>query len=556
MSLWRSINLLAFKESGWVGIVALVASSACAQTPPDAGRIFQDTRPAPERSTASSLPTIKPILTPQASSHRVDEVRVQVTQFDFTGNSAISEEVLRAAVSDWSGKSLNFGELMQVVEAVEARYKEAGYFLAQAYLPPQKIRDGNIEIAISEGRLGETRLEGESRVSAGVVYGYLDRLPKDQALVLTTLERQVLLINDLAGSRATLDLQAGEQPDSTDVILVQQSENLLSGRFEINNHGLPSTGEKRFGVTLFASSPFNLGERVSFNALTSEGRGLTSYNLRAELPLGGDGWRLLAGASKAEYSLGGEFSQLDASGTVDSLRVGAIYPLVRSRTKSLRIQFEADQNALSDSMRAANSQLDKQSRGLTATLSADGMDEFAGGGTSRADLVLRAGQLDLGTSAASLDAASGGSGAAGQFKKATLALQRLQNLSRDVSLQVQLNWQIADKNLDSSEKFSLGGPASIPGYASGEASGDGGVHAKLGLRWQVAPELTLAVFTDYAQLRLAQEPAPVASVNDKQLRDRGLSADWQWGSHLMANAIAAWAENDTRRVWLNVGYQW
>jgi hemolysin activation/secretion protein len=543
-------------ESSWVGIVAFTAPLACAQTAPDAGRIFQDTRPAPERANASTLHTIKLLQTPQASSRSGDDVRVHVTQFDFTGNRAISEEVLRAAVGAWSGKSLNFGELMQVVEAVEALYKEAGYFLAQAYLPPQKIRDGNIEIAISEGRLGETRLEGESRVVSGVVYAYLDRLPKDQALELKTLERQVLLINDLAGGRTNLDLQAGERPDTTDVILVQQSESLISGRLEINNHGLPSTGEKRFGVTLFANSPFNLGERVSLNALTSEGGGLTSYNLRAELPLGGDGWRLLAGASRAEYSLGGEFSQLDASGTVDSLRVGAIYPLVRSRTKSLRIQFEADQNALSDTMRAANSQLDKQSRGITATVSADWMDEFAGGGTSRADLVLRAGQLDLGASAASLDAASGGPGSAGQFKKATLALQRLQTLGRASSLQVQLTWQIADKNLDSSEKFSLGGPTSIPGYAGGEASGDTGVHAKLGLRWQVAPNLMLAVFTDYAQLRLAQVPAPVATVNDKQLRDIGLSADWQWGSHLMGNAIAAWAENGSRRCWLNVGYQW
>lgn len=556
MSLWRSINLLAFKESGWIGIVAIVASSAYAQTPPDAGRIFQDTRPAPERSSASTLPVFNPVQTPQANSRNGEDVRVQVTQFDFTGNDALSSEMLGTTVAAWAGRSLNFGELIQVVEAVEARYKEAGYFLAQAYLPPQKIRDGNIEIAISEGRLGETRLEGESRVSADVVYVYLDRLPKDQALALKTLERQVLLINDLAGGRANLDLQAGERPDSTDVILVQQTENLFSGRFEINNHGLPSTGEKRFGATLFASSPFNLGERVSFNALTSEGRGLTSYNLRAELPLGGDGWRLFAGASRAEYSLGGEFSQLDASGTVNSLRVGAIYPFVRSRTKTLRIQFEADQNALSDSLRATNSQFDKQSRGITTTVSADSTDEFAGGGTSRADLVLRAGQLDLGASAASLDATSGALGSTGQFKKATLALQRLQTLSRDISLQFQLNWQITDKNLDSSEKFSLGGPASIPGYSSGEASGDGGVHTKLGLRWQVAPELAFAVFTDYAEVRLAQEPSPVATVNDKQLRDLGLSADWQWGSHFVANAVAAWAKNDTRRFWLNVGYLW
>src|SRR5665647_1144318 len=97
---------------------------------------------------------------------------------------------------------------MQAVDAVEARYKQAGYFLAQGYLPPQNIHDGAIEIAISEGRLGETRLEGESRVSPDVLYAYLDRLPKNEALVIPRLERQVLLINELAGVHASLDLQS------------------------------------------------------------------------------------------------------------------------------------------------------------------------------------------------------------------------------------------------------------------------------------------------------------------------------------------------------------
>ena len=540
------------------------AGTALGQVPPDAGRILQETRPA-ERAPEVTIPPIQaPAQAPPAQPPTGGDARVQVTQFDFAGNSALSTETLRSVLASWVGRSLNFGELIQAVEAVEARYKEAGYLLAQAYLPPQKIRDGAIEIAISEGRLGEARLEGESRVDPEVLYGYLDRLPRNEPLQLSVLERQVLLINELAGGQASIDLQAGDAPGTTDVVLAQRPEPLVTGRLEANNHGLPSTGEKRYGLALNANSPFNLGERVMFNALSSENRGLTSYNLRGELPVGGDGWRLIAAASRAEYSLGGAFASLQASGTADSVRIGAAYPLIRSRASNLKVQFEGDRSKLADKFQAAGTELDKQSHGLTATLSGDWLDEFMGGGASRADLVLRSGTISLGAAAAAADAPPAGPGAAGHFNKVTLAGSRQQTLTREVSLQMALTWQFSGKNLDSSEKLGVGGPATAPGYVSGEAVGNSGGYAKLGVRWQALPELALTAFADYARLRLAHDPLPTATKNEKRLSDTGVALDWLVAKGVVASGILAWAgkeapnpaDNDRPRFWFSVGYAW
>jgi hemolysin activation/secretion protein len=538
--------------------------SVLAQIQPDAGRVLQETRPQPERAPA----TVPPIQAPEQAKPVVPaasgDVKVQVTHFEFTGNGALSTEVLRAAVASWAGRALNFGELIQAVEAIEARYKAAGYFLAQAYLPPQKIKDGAIEIAITEGRMGEARLEGTSRISADVIFAYLDRLPKDKALVISVLERQILLINELAGGQANLDLQAGEKPGSTDVVLAQQPENLISGRIDANNHGAPSTGDKRLGITLNANSPFNRGERLSLNVLNSDTRGLVSYNLRGELPVGGNGLRLSASASRAEYSLGGAFASLKASGTADSLRFGVSYPILRSRTSNVKVQLEADQSKLADTFQAAGTQLDKKSTGLTATFSADGLDEILGGGANRADLVMRGGRLNLGASAAAQDAPPAGPGAAGRFSKISLTASRQQTLTRSTSLQVMLTGQVAGKNLDSSEKLSMGGSSSIPGYASGEASADSGVHAKLAVRWQTLPTLALTAFTDFARLRLARDPLPTVTKNEKRLTDAGISTDWLIGKGFSASAILAWAgketpsatDNDKPRLWFNAGFAW
>ena len=541
------------------------AISAAAQVPPDAGRLLQETRPFERAPPAPVVPPIEaPARTQPTAPATVDDARVKVTHFTFTGNEALSTQTLEVAVAAWAGRSLNFGELIQAVEAVEARYKEAGYFLAQTYLPPQKIRDGAIEIAITEGRLAETRLEGESRVSPDVLYRYLDRLPKEQALRLPALERQILLINELAGGQARLDLQAGEKPGSTDVVLTQQADELLSGRLEANNHGAPSTGERRLGLTLNANSLFKQGERISLVALTSENRGLISYNLRGELPVGGDGWRLNASSSRTQYSLGGAFANLKASGIADSIRIGAGYPILRSRVASLRVQLETDQSRLADKFQTAGIQLDKQSRGVTAALSGDAIDDWMGGGSSRADVALRTGYVNLGATAAANDAPPAGPGTAGRFSKINLTAQRQQTLSKTMSLQAQLTWQLANKNLDSSEKLGLGGPSTLPGYANGEAVGDSGTHIKLGLSWQALPELILTAFTDYAKVKLAHDALPGVIKNTKQLSDYGISGDWVLGKHFSARAIVAWAGNEAPnpndnakpRVWLNIAYAW
>ena len=554
-------------------LIALESISAFAQVVPDAGRVLQETQQLaqPKPAAPTPLPTIQapaPAKPPPPAPG--GDVRVNVTHFSFIGNDSLSAETLQAAVDKWSHRALNFGELMQAVEAVEACYKAAGYFLAQVYLPPQKIRDGAIEIAVAEGKLGETRLEGESRVGADVVFKYLDRLTKGKALTLPAVERQVLLINELAGGHAALDLQAGEASGTTDIVLTQTPEALLGGRLETNNHGSPSTGGRRVGLALTGNSPFNMGERINANLLATTSGNLASYSLRYELPVGGDGLRFTGSASLAEYSLGGSLAPLGGSGQARSVRVGAIYPYLRSRAANLKAQVEIDESKLLNRMHAANSENATSSHGLTATLSGDWLDELAGGGSNRAEFVLRHGSLLLDPVKA-LDASAQAPtqptinpGTAGGFNKATLSASRQQTVNAQLSAQLQLSYQLAGKNLDSSEKLSLGGPTNMPGYANGEASGDAGGQAKLNLRWQMRNDLALTVFAEYARLTLTHTPLTTATTNHKRMSDAGLNLDWTIPGGFSASAILAWAgkdrpnplDNAKPRFWLSLAYAW
>jgi len=560
----KDLFLGRFSSLMLASLISLNFPSVAISAPPDAGQILRDTKPvkplSPIRQPDQNL--IPQQEKPIASPSPLDDVRVTISHFSFSGNAAFSEEALHAAVVDAENKPLNFGELMAVVDKVEAVYKKAGFFLAQAYLPPQKIKDGTIEINVSEGIIGQSRLEGESRIKPEVVYAYLDKLPKGTAVKLTEIERQILLINDLSGSRATLDLQASDEAGKTDIVLAQKLDPLMTGRVEVNNHGMSSTGKNRMGVFLDVNSPLKRGDHLSTNWVRSENGDLASYALNYDLPVGAQGWRLNAGTSLSEYSLGGTFASLNASGKVHAYHAGTSYSVIRSRNNNLMIKLDVAHNDLQDRNNGINS--NKFTRAITPAVNIDWLDEWLGGGSNRAELFLTGGYLNLGATAKVQDASSAGLGTDGGYGKAQITLQREQTLRNNLTLNAQLQHQQAFKNLDSSEKFSIGGPSILPGYASGEASGDDGTLAKLKLSWRVRNDTALGLFADYAHINVAHNPLTGSINNSRHFSDAGVSLDWQGAQGLTASMLVAWAggekpnpaDNAQPRLWANVGYNW
>lgn len=540
-----------------------VLHAAAPELPTDSGRLLQENRPAPAAPAALPPPLKAPETPSQTAPAGAKDVRVEVSGFDFTGNTVITSEQLQAAVAEWTGKPLNFGDLIQVSERIEEVYHKAGYFLAQAVLPPQKIRSGAITIAITEGRIGKAIIEGESRVSSETWNMYLDRLPKGEVAVESVVDRVALLTSELAGASANLDMQAGQEPGTTDILLVQKPSPFFTGRAELDNYGLPATGEYRLGIKGELNSPLKRGDRLTGNVVGSNTGDLHTYSLRYELPIGGNGWRTYIEKSRVNYSLGGAFSTLDASGTADSWRLGVAYPLIRSRSSNLTFQLEADTSDLEDQIKSQSLELNKKSRGISFTPSYDWQDNFLGGGYNQVSLLVRRGQMDLGADAKLLDQPPAGPDADGSFSKFVLNMSRQQNINKQLSLTAQWKQQFASTNLDSSEKISVGGSQAMVAYPVGQGTADEGGIGKLELRWQAMEKLSLGVFAEYARLKLFNDPV-AAGDNHDIYRDAGFAINWQVIGKLDFAATVAWAghqapvstDDDRPRVWAKFGYSW
>ena len=130
----------------------------------------------------------------------------------------------------------------------------------------------------------------------------------------------------------------------------------------------------------------------------------------------------------------------------------------------------------------------------------------------------------------------------GHFGKYNLSLTRLQNVRDRLALYLSYSRQWAEKNLDASEKMSLGGPYGVRAYPLGEASGDDGWMWTSELRWNLPTGegdkniWQLIAFADGGHVDSYHNGAPAGQPNGRSLYGAGIGVNWSneanWVAHL------------------------
>ena len=472
-------------------LLVLTAIVFPAQADVDAGSILRE-----QENLRRKLPTllpepikevVRPILIDKGG-----EV-VVIKSIHFTGvKNLVSEVDLQRLVTSAIGKEHTFSQLNQLAQIVTDYLKFKGFLLARAYLPRQDLSDAELEIAILQGRLddkeaaysvepksGETlRIKSSTLTNIGVA-----TLRPGEPLRQEALERAILLMNDLPGIKAKSRLVQGGETDTTRVLL-EVSERPLFGFYGgVDNYGTRSVGMLRENITANVNDPLHIGDRLSVSGAHSSGVDVLRINY--SIPVGFSGLRVGMDFSKMKYQLsGGVGTTADLNGGAETQSFNAIYPFVRSRNAnlygSLGYAHKALQNFSGNVVMS-----DKAESVWSLGLSTDVYDRLGGGGKTFGSLGLGAGNIDLSGNKAFALADSKAYRSAGNFSKLNYSFARLQNLPVGFMFYAGVSGQVASKNLDSGEKFSLGGPTAMRAYTGDEASGDQGWLANLDLRYEL-----------------------------------------------------------------------
>lgn len=501
---------------------------------PNAGQVLRELQ-TPPAAAPSAAPALR--ATPAADASG-SQAKALITSIAITGNQEIPTSELLPLVEPLIGSEQTLAQINAAARRITAYYRTKGFAVARALVPAQDITAGAVSITVIEGRVSTSRVTNTSRLPDALVGSYIGDVKPGDVVRSNQIDRGILLLQDtpgVASSRATL--QPGASVGTSELLIEVTPASMLSGSATLDNYGNRYTGEYRLGANLAVASPLGRGDQLSFSALTA-GSGLSFARLAYQMPMGADGLRVGAAYFDTRYKLGREFAALDAQGSAKSTSVFAAYPFIRSPLRNLSGTASYEAKRLNDRINSTDTTTDRKVSVTSLGLASNLQDGWLGGGISTAELTLVMGNLDIASAGAlAIDAVSAKTN--GSYRKVAYGLSRLQRFTDTTQLSLSLNGQQASKNLDSSEKFSLGGPSGVRAYPTGEAIGDEGLKGTVELRHSYNANLQVTAFYDFGSVRVNKTPFGPTASNSRNLAGAGFGVNAAFDK-VQVKAALAW----------------
>ncbi len=502
---------------------ASISSGAFAQQLPSAGSQIQQLPPlpAPPRRTPALQFERPPIAAPAIEAGP----DFSASTLHITGISVFPESRLIGVSGFVPGAVITLADLQRMAGRITEYYNRNGYFVAQAYLPPQAIANGVVTIAVIEGHYGKITLKNTSSLHEGIANNRLSGLRSGDVVANRPLERGLLLLSDVPGVGVKSTLMPGDEVGTSDLLVEVVPAHRISGNIEADNFGNRYTGYYRLGGSVNLNNPLGIGDVASVRGFVSDG-GLTYVRGSYQVPLG----LLTVGVAYArlDYRLRREFAPLKAHGSADIVSLYASYPLLRSYHANVYLLANGDLKAFHDQVDVTGTSSDRHSKVGTLGLSGDQHDSS---GSTYWSVGWSIGNLDIRTPALrAIDAVTAQTN--GGFHKINASIGRLQNIGGPLSVYVAGRGQLASKNLDISEKMELGGAYGVRAYPEGEAYGDQGyivtAEARLALEAlsrRVPGNVELVAFIDHGGITYNRNRFSAAP-NSASLSAVGVGLTW------------------------------
>jgi len=521
-----------FKPSLSAFVAVLVSSASYAAEPPTAGQILNQI----EKST--SLPGLPKVTAPKIAPAIVESISkngqtILLKGVRFTGNTKLNSESLLGVIKKFISQQVSIEDLALIADLLTQHYVRSG-FLANVTLPEQDITNGVVLFKITEARLGRLVFNADQIAKARVPESFMTQLveqasPKQALIEMGQIDRSMLLLDDLSSITVGGGLQAGQKEGESDLAINIQTDPFFSGSVNIDNFGSRSTGPNRLILAAAWSSPFSRGGEIVATALKTEG---TDYGRGAySFPVGYSGLTGTIQASALQYDV---ITETKTSG--DSQTIGAEfnYPYLRSYSQNIYLKGGVTQkffkNKYADG--TVNSDYD-----LTVAEAEIRGNKYIDGVNTEYAVTSKLGYVDL-QGSPNYSADQSGDKTHGRFAKLAASIKLKMPVQSKLNLTLYGEGQLANKNLDSSEKMYLGGANGVRAYPESEGSGTEGIRVAADLEYRLADNLVGSVFVDGGRVRQNKTNlSGVTGPNMYSLKGYGFSATYQGPKQSQMQAI-------------------
>lgn len=495
-----------FKLAGLTAALLLVEGNAHAQVLPGSVLPEQVTKQlspqAPEVPQGVAAPSVKDKVEqkPPAMSEEAKKIKFKLKGVVLKGNKVFTTEQISPLYVNKIGKELTVAQLFGIVQDITNFYRNQGYIISRAILPPQHVKEGIVKIEVIEGYIDKVHVTGNPHGAKCLISGFGHRIRQCRPMKLDRLEEYMLLVNEVPMTAVKAVLAPSKSAPGAADLNMQASSSRMSGYFSYDNYGTRYIGPQQMTGNIALGSVFSSGDMLSYTITKPpKGAQMTFMNMNYDSPLGDQGTRWTAGATHTRTAPGFVLTPTKTDGFNTNYYAGVTYPYLRSRSSSLNLT-------------ARFTWADSGSDILETTLYRDHLRNLNLGATYNfADRYRGANMISFNyhqglpifgytTDTDQATAQTSRPGGRGNYTKFNLQMSRLQNIKGNLSALAVARGQWALNPLLSSQQFTFGGNPMGRGYDPAELIGDRGVAGSLELRYDIAVNYfvrTIQLYTFY-----------------------------------------------------------
>jgi hemolysin activation/secretion protein len=380
------------------------------------------------------------------------------------GDSTVPAAMLQTAWAPALGRRVNARDLSLIAARIGDLEGAAGIALYEVQFPPQRFGDGVVRVRVTEIAVVHVVITGDTgEQKLGLLRQYAENILRARPLTRAVLERNILLMGDLAGAKIGSQFVAVPgHPEAVQLVLAVQAQKFFGG-FDLNNQGQPLLDNTQAVFNAGVNNLFHEGERTQFLlGVPLDIRRYQYYGVNDTEPLAANGLSLSLSAGE----LVSQAVDHGVAGTAQLLGVRLNYPVLRAVHENVIV---------SGGMDAINSEnaflgftaSDERTRALRVSVSYN--DDRYVSGLDEAGATISEGVDVFGARRASV--AYGGP----DFTKGNLNIERVQALPGGFALRLAAQAQFTDDRLPPSEEFDYGGPDYGQAFTAAALTGDEGV---------------------------------------------------------------------------------
>jgi len=301
---------------------------------------YEPTQPPQKLAIPETAPTRAPA--------GAENVRFVLTGLDVQGVTAYPPSAIEDIYRKRIGTEVTLADVYGIADEIQRFYRKDGYFLARAILPAQTAEGGRLRIQVFEGFISDVVVEGDVGSVGDLIKEYFRDLALERPLKLKTLERSLLLANDIPGMVVKGTLRPSPNQAGAAQLVATAERRAVNAAGVVDNYGSSFTGVWQTAASVAANSLTSWGDGWSLGGLVSgpffTGGDKYQYagQMRGSIRPWSNGLYLRTLLYYGRSNPGGVIGLFDSLNTQFQWSTAIGYPIIRSRDLNLFTELGFD----------------------------------------------------------------------------------------------------------------------------------------------------------------------------------------------------------------------